>query len=311
MPALTLKTAIGNYGHTTPLKDGSVASDQIAMEHIEVNPVIAIFRRMIRGLEFDVSEMALSTYLCARAHDKPITAIPAFVVRGFHHGAIVYNTRSGITSPSDLEGRRVGVRGYTVTTGVWVRGILSSVYGVNLDKVTWVLSGDEHVAEYQHPSNVVSASSDDLGAMLVAGEIDAAIGAGRVDSPDVKPLIPEARQAAVEYMQQTGVFPINHTIVMKNEVMEANPWLPEELFRCFKAAKESYMQRLSSGGQLEAADQAIAEMGQLAGGDPLPFGVEANRKTIETFVDFNIEQKVLTRKVAPEEVFAASTLSLS
>jgi 4,5-dihydroxyphthalate decarboxylase len=310
MSALTLKTAIGNYGHTTPLKDGTVASEQIAMEHVEVNPVIAIFRRMIRGLEFDVSEMALSTYLCARAHDKPITAIPAFVVRGFHHGAILYNTRSGITSPSDLEGRRVGVRGYTVTTGVWVRGILSSAYGVNLDKVTWVLSGDEHVAEYQHPSNVVSAESDDLAAMLAAGDIDAAIGAGRVDSPDVKPLIPDARQAAADYMQQTGVFPINHTIVMKNEVMEANPWLPEELFRCFKAAKETYMQHLSSG-QLEGADQAIAHMGQLAGGDPLPFGVEANRKTLETFVDFNIEQKVLTRKVVPEEVFAPSTLSLS
>ena len=236
--ALPLKTAIGNYGHTTPLKDGTVSSEQISMEHVEVNPVIAIFRRMIRGLEFDVSEMALSTYLCARAHNKPITAIPAFVVRGFHHGAIVYNTRSGITAPKDLEGRRVGVRGYTVTTGVWVRGILSSAYGVNLDNVTWVLSGDEHVAEYQHPSNVVSAESDDLAAMLVAGEIDAAIGAGRVDDPDVKPLIPDARQAAVAFMQETGVFPINHTIVMKNEVMEANPWLPEELFRCFKEAKD-------------------------------------------------------------------------
>ena len=198
-----------------------------------------------------------------------------------------------------------------MTTGVWVRGILSSAYGVNLDNVTWVLSGDEHVAEYQHPSNVVSAESDDLAAMLAAGEIDAAIGVGRVDDPDVKPLIPDARQAAVTFMQETGVFPINHTIVMKNEVMEANPWLPEELFRCFKEAKDDYMQRLSSGGQLEAADQAMSEMGQLAGGDPLPFGVEANRKTIETFVDFNIEQKVLTRKVAPEDMFAPSTLSLS
>ena len=168
---------------------------------------------------------------------------------------------------------------------------------VNLDKVTWVLSGDEHVAEYQHPSNVVSAEGDDLAAMLVAGEIDAAIGAGRVDSPDVRPLIADARQAAVEYMQQTGVFPINHTIVMKNEVMEANPWLPEELFRCFKAAKETYMQHLTSGGQLAPADQAISEMGQSAGGDPLPFGVEANRKTFETFVDFTVEQKVITQKV--------------
>ena len=310
MTALSLKTAIGNYGHTTPLKDGTVASDRIAMEHVEVSPVIAIFRRMIRELEFDVSEMALSTYLCARAHQKPITAIPAFVVRGFHHGAIVYNTRSGINSPSDLAGRRVGVRGYTVTTGVWVRGILSSVYGVDLDRVTWVLSGDEHVAEYQHPPNVVSASSDDLGALLLSGEVDAAIGAGRVDSPHVMPLIPDAQQAAADYMASAGVFPINHTIVMKNEVMEANPWLPEELFRCFKAAKDDYVQRLASGGLQSPADKAIADMGNLTGGDPLPFGVEANRKTLEAFIDFNVEQKVLPRKVSPEEVFASSTLAL-
>lgn len=122
MPTLTLRTAVGNYGHTKPLKDGSATAQNVALDHVEVSPVISIFRRMVRGLEFDVAEMALSTYLCSRAHNKPFTAIPIFLVRGFHHGAIQYNTNSGIQSPKDLEGRRVGVRGYTVTTGVWVRG---------------------------------------------------------------------------------------------------------------------------------------------------------------------------------------------
>ena len=124
MAALSLHTAVGNYGHTKPLKDGAANSDRFDLDHVEVSPVIAIFRRMVRGLEFDVAELALSTYLCSRAHNKPFTAIPIFLVRGFHHGAISYNTKSGIQSPKDLEGRRVGVRGYTVTTGVWVRGIL-------------------------------------------------------------------------------------------------------------------------------------------------------------------------------------------
>ena len=119
MAPLKLKTATGNYGHTMPLKDGSVTSDAIAFEHVDVPVIINAFRRMIRGLEFDVSEMALSTYLCARAHGIPITAIPIFLVRAFHHGSLIYSTKSGITSPKDLEGRRVGVRGYTVTTGVW------------------------------------------------------------------------------------------------------------------------------------------------------------------------------------------------
>ena len=155
MAALSLHIAVGNYGHTKPLKEGTAISERFDLDHVEVSPVIAIFRRMVRGLEFDVAELALSTYLCSRAHNKPFTAIPIFLVRGFHHGAISYNTKSGIQSPKDLEGRRVGVRGYTVTTGVWVRGILQSVYGVDLNKVTWVLSGDDHVAEYVYPPNVV------------------------------------------------------------------------------------------------------------------------------------------------------------
>ena len=178
MSDLVLRTAVGNYGHTTPLKDGTITSSAFSMEHIEVSPVTSIFRRMVRELEFDVAEMALSTYLCARAHGKQFTGVPVFLTRAFYHGGIVVNRKSGIESPKDLEGKRFGVRSYTLTPGVWTRGLLQTEYGVDLDAVTWVLSGDEHVAEYVAPANVVSSSNGNLGEMLLSGEIDAAIGAG-------------------------------------------------------------------------------------------------------------------------------------
>ena len=311
MADLVLRTALGTYGHTKALKDGTAKSAKFEMEHIEVSPVTSIFRRMVRGLEFDVSEMALSTYMCARAHGKPFTGIPIFLTRAFYHGGVVYNARSGIKSPKDLAGRRVGVRGYTVTPGVWTRGILRSQYGLDLDAVTWVLSGDEHVAEYEAPSNVVSSPNSDLGAMLLSGEIDAAIGAGAVDSPDIKPLFPNAEEADADWFESTGVYPISHMLVVKNEQLEKHPWLAEELFALFRAAKGPYLEFLHSGATLSASDQSLLKMSKLVGKDPIPYGFETARKTLETFVGFNVEQKVIPQWVDPEELFPASTLRLS
>src|SRR5881396_369712 len=151
-----LKTVTRTQGNNQALKDGSVKPRTFAFEFVEVNPLIAAFRRMVRGLEFDICEMAITTYICAKAHGKRMTAVPVFLVRAFHHGAILVNSKAGIKSPKDLEGKRLGVnRGYTVTTGVWARGVLADEHGVDLDKITWVLSGDEHVAEYKPPANVV------------------------------------------------------------------------------------------------------------------------------------------------------------
>ncbi|HMH58013.1 MAG TPA: ABC transporter substrate-binding protein, partial [Galbitalea sp.] len=152
-----LTTVTRTQGDNEALKDGSITPERFELDFEEVPVLVHAFRRMVRGLEFDVCEMAFTTYLVSKAHGKPFTALPVFLVRGFHHGAILYNTKSGIRTPRDLEGRRVGVnRGYTVTTGVWARGILQDEYGVDLDTVTWVISGDEHLAEYRAPSNVVS-----------------------------------------------------------------------------------------------------------------------------------------------------------
>src|SRR3984893_15769278 len=149
MAELRLKTVTRSQGNNQALKDGSVRPKTFAFDFEEVDPLIAAFRRMVRGLEFDVCGMAITTYICAKAHGKRMTAVPVFLVRAFHHGAILVNTKAGIRTPKDLEGKRVGVnRGYTVTTGVWARGILQQEYGVERRKITWGLSRDEHVAEY-------------------------------------------------------------------------------------------------------------------------------------------------------------------
>jgi 4,5-dihydroxyphthalate decarboxylase len=310
MTDLVLRTAVGNYGHTTPLKDGTVTSKVFDMEHIEVSPVTSIFRRMVRGLEFDVAEMALSTYLCARAHGKAFTGIPIFLTRAFYHGGLVYNTHSGIKSPKDLEGRKVGLRSYTLTPGVWTRGILQTEYGVDLDAVTWVLSGDEHVAEFVAPPNVVSSPNNDLGEMLLSGEIDAAIGAGPVDSPDIQPLFQEPDEADAAWHRKTGVYPISHMLVVKDSALASNQGLAQELFGVFKTAKAPYLKRLQSRDASTAADQALLKMAGIVGNDPIPYGLESSLKTLETFIGFNVEQGVIPEKVDPEELFPSSTLAL-
>ena len=311
MTDLKLRTAVGNYGNTIPVKDGTVTSGMFDMEQIEVSPVTSIFRRMVRGLEFDVAEMALSTCMCARAHGKAFIAIPIFLTHAFYHGGIVCSTRSGIGSPKDLEGRRVGLRSYTLTPGVWTRGILQTEYGVDLDAVTWVLSGDEHVAEFVAPSNVVSSPNNDLGEMLLSGEIDAAIGAGPVDSPVVRPLFAEPDGADAAWHRKTGVYPISHLLVAREAALESNPGLAEELFDVFKKAKLHYLKRLRSGDAASPADQELLTRTRIVGEDPIPYGFEISHKTLETFIGFNVDQGVIPEKIAPEELFPAETLSLS
>src|SRR2546427_12524537 len=220
-----LKTAIATYPHTKGLKDGTVVAPGIEFEHVEITPIIAAFRRMCRSLEFDVAEMAITTSLTAKAYNKPFTALPVFVVRQFHHSPIVYNVKSGVASPKDLEGKKVGVRAYTVTTGVWARGILATEYGVDLDKVTWVVVDEEHVQEYRKPSNVMERPGANLGEMLVKGELAAAIGVGAVDSPDVKTLLVSPREAEAAWYRKTGIHPIHHPVVLKSGLFQADATL--------------------------------------------------------------------------------------
>ena len=309
----TYRTALVTYPHTQPLKDSTVAPRTFAFAFEEVSPIIKAIRRMVRGLEFDISEMAITTYLTAKAHGKPFTAIPVFPMRAFHHGAILYNTTSNIRSPKDLEGKKVGVnRGYTVTTGLWARAILQHEYGVDLNRITWVLSGDEHVAEYRPPSNVVPAPEGrTLEEMLLAGELAAANGV-QMDSPDIAPLLPDAKNAGLNGLRAGGLYPINHTIVVRDDLLAAHPELAADLFDAFVRAKQVYVNRLKSGAIADPtpADKTFAAVTAITG-DPLPYGVAPNRREIDAVIQYSVEQGILPKPFRVDEVFASGTLELA
>lgn len=314
MAELALKTVTRTQGNNRALKDGAVKPRGFRFDFVEVDPLIDAFRRMVRGLEFDVCEMALTTYLSAREHGKRFTALPVFLVRAFHHGAIVVNAKAGIRSPKDLEGKRVGVnRGYTVTTGVWARSVLQHQYGVDLKRITWVLSGDEHVIEFRPPANVVPIEKGrKMADLLASGELPAAIGV-EADHPDVKPLIPNAKEAGFEALRERGHYPINHTVVVKDELLAAHPELASDVFNAFAEAKRLYVERLKSG-RIEkptAADEMHRRVMEITGRDPLPYGIEPNRRAIEELIQSAREQEIIRRPLAVEDLFARGTRGLA
>src|ERR1700752_391388 len=299
-----LTIALGNYGLTKPIKQAGFDLGALDLRFVEVDQIVPMMRRMCRGLEFDICEMAFTTYVCARAAGLPFTAIPVLLTRNFHHWAVFINTKSGIKEPKDLEGRKVGVnRGYTVTTGLWARGILHSEYGVDLNKVTWIPTDDEHVAGFAAPKNVDyrfrGAKMRDL---LLSSEIDAAIGEVAVDVSEIQPLIPDAQNAAFGYFRKTGIYPINHGVVVKDSVLKEAPWIADELCRAFEVAKAEYLKNLDMGATATSWDKA-AKVNADVVGDPYPFGIENNRKALEAMTRFAVEQGMVPRKYSVEELF--------
>src|SRR6202166_1846624 len=188
MTDIKLKIAIAGYGHTSALKEGSVRIEGVAADFVEVAPIVAAYRRMVRDLEFDVCEMAPTTYLIARAHGAPFIGLPIFLMRRFHHSGFVVRPEAGIREPKDLEGKKVGARAYSVTTGVWTRGIFVNEYGLDSAKVTWVVDDEEHVTSLKLPPNVIHAPAGrSLAAMMANGELQAGFtgppGIGRPGPP--------------------------------------------------------------------------------------------------------------------------------
>ncbi|MDP9417195.1 MAG: ABC transporter substrate-binding protein [Actinomycetota bacterium] len=307
-----LHTVTRTTGANEALKTGEVLPRGFRFDFEEVPVLVQAFRRMVRGLEFDVSEMALTTYLVAKAHGVKFTAVPVFLVRGFHHGAIQVLAGSHVRSPRDLEGRKVGVnRGYTVTTGVWARAILQQEHGVELSRVTWVLSGDEHVAEYQPPANVVPAGSGrTLEDLLRSGELDAVVGAD-LDADDVIPLLPGPVEAGFAALQDRGLYPINHLVVVKDELLAARPELAADVFDAFARAKDLYVDRLRRGEVTTPADRMYLRVMETTGADPLPYGIEPNRKVLEDLVRTAVDQRILDATVDLEHVFAPATRDLT
>ena len=314
MATVKLKTVTRTQGNNLALKDGSVRAAGFELDFEEVPVLIDAFRRMVRGMEYDVCEMALTTYVCARAHGKRFTALPIFLVRAFHHGAIVVNTDLGIKHPKDLEGRSVGVnRGWTVTTGLWARSVLQHQYGVDLRKINWVLSGDEHVAEYRPPPYVQPIERGrQMADMVVAGELAGAIGV-EINAPNVKPLIPLAAQAGLDALRSRGHYPINHLIVVKDDLLKNHPSLAPALFEAFSDSKRRYLARLRAGSidKPTLVDETHRSVQEMTGADPLPYGIEPNRQMLQEAVAAAVEQGIVERAPTLEELFPQNTHHLA
>lgn len=308
-----LRAVSRTQGNNAALKDGSVQPPGFALEFEEVPVLVHAFRRMVRELAWDVCEMAFTTYLCARAHGKAFTALPIFLVRGLHHGAIVRRPGAGIDDPVDLEGRRVGVnRGYTVTTGVWARGILADEYGMDLDRVTWARTGDEHVAEYRPPPNVETLPGDaPLADRVASGELDAAVGI-TAGAPGLEPLIPDPEAAGMAALRHTGLYPINHLVVVRDDVLAAHPGLAPALFEAFTEAKRRYVAQLAAGRVADPSPADVLHQRVMdVTGDPLPYGVGPNRVMIERLVRHAVAQRIIPSAPPVEELFAAGTIGLA
>jgi 4,5-dihydroxyphthalate decarboxylase len=288
---VTLKAALADYPHVMALKDGSVRSDRVNFAWETVNPITRAFRRMVRTGDFDLCEIALTTLAQARAFGKELTALPVVVMRGFHHAALVCPVGSPLHGPADLVGRRIGVRAFSQTTGVWLRGILLDNYGVDHRSITWVTEEDAHVQEYRDPANVVRADGD-LKVMLLSGEIDAAIALTGLDATMVRSVIPDADAAAAEWYRRTWAYPVNHVVCVRTALLREHPDLGSELMRLFIEAKAA------------AREPSMeARFAPIVGSDPLPYGLAANRPGIELCLRYTAEQGLIPRAFAPEELF--------
>ena len=294
---LTLRTAFASYPHAVALKDGTVTSDRIGFDFEDMPQITRAFRRMVRTLDFDLCEIALTTLAQAHAYGKPIIGLPIVLMRGFHHGALICRRDSAIAGPRDLAGKRVGVRAYSQTTGIWLRGILQADYDVDPGSITWVTAEDAHVQEYQDPPNVVRITpGQDLSAMLTAGEIDAGIALTGLDPASVRTVIHDANQAASDWYRRTGAYPVNHVVCVKRALLDEHPWLADELMGLFVAAKQ-------------AAREPSAETrwASIVGDDVLPYGLAANRRGIELCVEYAAQQGLIPEPCVPETLFCAGT----
>jgi 4,5-dihydroxyphthalate decarboxylase len=315
-----LKIAVATSGHTAAVKDGTIPIEGVEANFVEVVPIIAAFRRMVRDVEFDVCEMAPTTYLIARARGAPYIALPIFVMRRFHHGGFVVRPDANIRVPKDLEGKQVGVRAYSVTTGVWTRGIFTNEYALDASKVTWVVDDEEHVTTLKLPENVIHAPpGQSLASMMASGELQAGFtgpaGIGRAGAPTANweqggqtaaqnypELIPNVAEVEADWYRRTGIYPIHGTIVVKTAVLEKNPAVGRALFDAFIKAKTPYLERLKRGEGQTPEDIRYRGFIPLMG-DPLPYGMAANRASIDALMTYALQQKLIPERMPIEQAF--------
>ena len=270
---MKLKTLMGDHAVTQAFKRNTSLFD-----FADVKAPATAFKRVVRALEFDVAELAIVTFLLARAHGKPLKLLPAVVMARFQHPYLVYNAERGALSPKELNGKRVGLRSYSVTTSAWIRGILADDFGVDLDRIKWVTFEEPHVAEFRDPPNVERApAGKEMLAMLRAGELDAAIVGAIPEDAGFKPVIADPEAAAKAWRKKHGAIQINHMVTVKYTVDSSTA---AQIYEQLKKSRE-------------------------AAGNPEmnPFGVEENRRNLEVAIDCVYRQKMIPRRFTVEELF--------
>jgi 4,5-dihydroxyphthalate decarboxylase len=290
----TIHACFGTYPQTQALKSGQIKSDRVQLNLTEVNPVYKAFLMMAREQKFDISEMALVTYLQAKAYGKPITLMPATLFGRFQHGTMLYNSERGTLTTDNLVGRRIGVRSFAQTTGCWLRGILWKDYGLDLSKVKWVTFEDAHLAEFRDPPGVErAAEGKDMTKMVLEGELDAAIFGGNIPSdPRLKSVIPDPDAAAKEWHHKHGTVPINHMAVVKTSLSQSDPGAVREVFRMLHDSKKA---------------AGLPKPGTI---DTLPFGFDAVRPALELMSGYALEMKIIPRRYSVDELFDDTTGAL-
>lgn len=312
-----LTVAVADYPHTAAVRNGSIPIEGVDAEIITVKPQIAAFRRMVRQVEFDVCELAPTTYIIARAYGAPFVALPIFVLRRFHHSGLLVRPDAGIKTPKDLEGHKVGVRAYSVTTGAWTRCILMEEFGLDSSKVTWVVDDEEHVTQLKLPSNVIHApEGSSLADMMAKGELVAGFhgnaGVGRTGAPTggwqtveahYPDLFPNAAELEAEWFHRTGIYPMHGTIVVKDSVLAEHPWVAKSLYDAFSKAKDEWLAQLDDNAPANDSDKKYVALRKIVGADPLPYGMEANLPTIRALEETAFKQGLTPRRMSMEELF--------
>ena len=282
-----LRTNLADYPVTLALKAGQISSPRVELDFCGPPVAHNAFKAMLREGKFDCGELAIITYLQAKSYGKPWTLLPLPINGRFQHHCAGYNIEYGHKDPKDIEGRKVGVRTYAQTTGLWIRGILQHEYGVDLDKVTWMTIDDSHLSEYSDPPNCQRLpKGSDLGQMLLDGALDAALlGLDMPDDPRVRTLVPDPQEAAKDWYAREHVVPINHMFVVHDDIAKARPDVVKEIFRMLVESRAANPPK----------------------GPYPPIGLEANRKQFEMAIQWSFEQKIIPRKMSVDELFTDLT----
>jgi 4,5-dihydroxyphthalate decarboxylase len=318
---LPLTFACGLYDRMLRLYTGEVQPAGIDLKFLANDEPRDIFDRMGGKLEFGASEMSSSEFISRFATGQcPFVAIPVFASRVFRHGFIFYNVKSGIRAPKDLEGKRVGVPLYTMSAAVWIRGLLQHEHGVDLTKIRWVQGALKKVGSHGSPTVApllkppaieINNSGKSLSRLLADGDLDAVISSRPVEgigtNPDIRRMFPNYREVEKEYYRRTGIFPIMHLIAIRRDLHEAHPFVAQSLYDALCEAKDRALAQMKERGALRymlpwlPAD--MDEIDEVFGGDPWPYGIEANRRTLEALVQYLVEQHFIAKRIPIEDLF--------